>query len=143
MQGTAKAEFLRVRASLKSSDNDLKGAEADLVEARKLDPENANIKLQYANLLWKEGRKDESRQIYGEVLGKDPANRYALEAMGYLYREENNPKMAAEYFNRLAKDYPDDYVPYLALGDCSRKPRSSSAPMRIIRRLTSLRLRIR
>ena len=25
--------------------------------------------------------------------------------------------MAAEYFNRLAKDYPDDYVPYLALGD--------------------------
>ena len=25
--------------------------------------------------------------------------------------------MAAEYFNRLAKAYPDDYVPYLALGD--------------------------
>ena len=25
--------------------------------------------------------------------------------------------MAAEYFNRLAKAYPDDYIPYLALGD--------------------------
>ncbi len=117
VQGTAKAEFLRVRASLKTSDNDLKGAEADLDEARKLDPNNVNIKLQYANLLWKEGRKDESRQIYGDVLGKDPDNHYALEAMGYLYREDNNPKMAEEYFNRMAKAYPDDYVPYLALGD--------------------------
>ncbi len=117
VQGPAKAEFLRVRASLKMSDNDLKGAEADLVEARKLDPENVNIQLQYANLLWKEGRKDDSRQLYDAVLSKDPANRYALEAMGYLYREDNNPKLAAEYFNRLAKDYPDDYIPYLALGD--------------------------
>ena len=117
VQGMAKAEFLRVRASLKLSDNDLKGAETDLVEARKLDPENVNIKLQYANLLWKEDRKDESRQIYGDVLGKDPDNHYALEAMGYLYREDGNTKMAEEYFNRLAKAYPDDYVPYLALGD--------------------------
>jgi tetratricopeptide (TPR) repeat protein len=117
VQGTAKAEFLRVRASLKTSDNDLKGAEADLLEARKLDPENTNITLQYANLLWKEGQKDQSRKIYDDVLAKDPDNRYALEAMGYLYREDNDPKMAAEYFNRLAKAYPDDYIPYLALGD--------------------------
>ncbi len=67
--------------------------------------------------MWKEGRSDESRKIYEDVLAKDPENRYALEAMGYLYREENDPKMAAEYFNRLAKAYPDDYIPYLALGD--------------------------
>ncbi len=117
VEGTAKAEFLRVRASLKMSDNDLQGAEADLLEARKLDPANDNITLQYANLLWKEGRKDESRKIYGEILARDPDNRYALEAMGYLYREDNDAKMAAEYFNRLAKAYPDDYIPYLALGD--------------------------
>ncbi len=117
VQGTAKAEFLRVRASLRMSDNDLKGAEADLLEARKLDPDNTNITLQYANLLWKEGQKDESRKIYNDVLAKDPDNRYALEAMGYLYREDSDPKMAADYFNRLAKAYPDDYVPYLALGD--------------------------
>ncbi len=66
VQGTARAEFLRVRASLKISDNDLKGAEADLLEARKLDPDNLNIKLQYANLLWKEDRKDDSRQVYSD-----------------------------------------------------------------------------
>ena len=117
VQGPAKAEFLRVRASLKMSDNDLKGAEADLLEARKLDPDNVNIQLQYANLLWKDGRKDDSRKLYDEVLAKDPTNRFALEAMGYLYREDNNPDKAAEFFNTLAKDYPDDYIPYLALGD--------------------------
>ncbi len=70
VQGTARAEFLRVRASLKTSDNDLKGAEADLLEARKLDPDNLNIKLQYANLLWKEERKDDSRKIYDDMLAK-------------------------------------------------------------------------
>ena len=117
VQGTAKAEFLRVRASLETADNDFKKAENDLLEARKLDPANLNIQLQYANLLWKDGRKDESLKLYNDVLSQDPTNRYALEAMGYLYREDNNPKLAAEYFNRLAKDYPDDYVPYLALGD--------------------------
>ena len=117
VQGPAKAEFLRVRAALKISDNDLKGAEADLLEARQLDPANTNIQLQYGSLLWKEDRKDESRKVYDDVLAKDPDNRYALEAMGYIYREDNNPKMAEEYFNRLAKADPGDYVPYLALGD--------------------------
>ncbi len=117
VEGPAKAEFLRVRASLKSADNDLKGAEADLLEARKLDPSNLNITLQYANLLWKEGRKDDSRKVYEEVLKGDPNNRYALEAMGYLYRDEGDPKMAEQYFNKLAAAYPDDYIPYLALGD--------------------------
>ena len=117
VQGAARAEFLRVRASLKMSDNDLKGAEEDLLEARKLDPDNTNIQLQYGNLLWKEDRKDDSLKVYQDVLTKDPNDRYAREAMGYLYREDNNPKMAADYFDRLAKAYPDDYVPYLALGD--------------------------
>ena len=32
------------------------------------------------------------------VLAKDPENRYALEAMGYLYREDNDPKMAERIF---------------------------------------------
>ncbi len=117
VEGPAKAEFLRVRAALKTSDGDLKGAESDLLEARKLDPQNTNITLQYANLLWKEKRKDESRKIYESILKADPNNRFALEAMGYLYREDNNPQMAEQYFNRMAAAYPDDYVPYLALGD--------------------------
>jgi tetratricopeptide (TPR) repeat protein len=117
VEGPAKAEFLRIRAALKTSDNDFKGAEADLLQAQQLDAQNTNIKLQYANLLWKEKRKDESRKIYEQILSGDPNNRFALEAMGYLYREDNHPQMAEQYFNRMAAAYPDDYVPYLALGD--------------------------
>lgn len=117
VEGPAKAEFLRIRAALKTTDNDLKGAEADLLEAKQLDPDNLNITLQYANLLWKEKRGDEARKIYEQILSGDPNNRFALEAMGYLYREDNNPQMAEQYFNKLAAAYPNDYVPYLALGD--------------------------
>jgi tetratricopeptide (TPR) repeat protein len=117
VEGPAKAEFLRIRAALKSTDGDLKGAESDLLEAKQLDPQNTNITLQYANLLWKENRKDDARKTYEQILSADSNNRFALEAMGYLYREDNNPQMAEQYFNKLAAAYPDDYVPYLALGD--------------------------
>ena len=57
VEGPAKAEFLRVRASIKAADEDFNGAEADLKEAQKLDPNNPLITLQYANLLWKAGAR--------------------------------------------------------------------------------------
>ncbi len=47
-----RAEFLRVRASIRLGGNDLEGAENDLKEAMQLDPNNTAITLQYANLLW-------------------------------------------------------------------------------------------
>ncbi len=117
IEGPARAEFLRVRASIRLGGNDLEGAENDLKEAMKLDPNNTSITLQYANLLWHAKRIDESKAIYAGVLKADPKNRYALEAMGYLAREENDNASAERYFHELASDYPDDYVPYLALGD--------------------------
>jgi tetratricopeptide (TPR) repeat protein len=117
VEGPAKAEFLRVRASIKAASEDYAGAEADLKEAQKLDPNNQLITLQYASLLWKAGRKDESRQIYLGILQGDPNNRYALEALGYLARDVGDTAGAEQYFTRLAQAYPDDYVPYLALGD--------------------------
>ena len=83
----------------------------------RLDPNNTSITLQYANLLWHMKRTEEARKLYAEVLKSDPKNRYALEAMGYIAREENDNAAAERYFNQLASDYPDDYVPYLALGD--------------------------
>ena len=117
VEGTAKAEFLRVRAAIRTAGDDLNGAEADLKEALQLDPDNSNISLQYANLLWKLKRKDEARKLYTAVLNKDPKNRYALESLGYLYREDGEVKTAASYFTKLAEAYPDDYVAYLAMGD--------------------------
>ncbi|HWR36468.1 MAG TPA: tetratricopeptide repeat protein [Clostridia bacterium] len=117
VEGTARAEFLRVRASVRSNAGDIKGAEADLQEARKLDPANTNIILQYANLLWRAKRRDEARKLYTSILDNDRNNRFALEALGYLSRDEGDNKGAEYYFNKLAAAYPTDYVAYLALGD--------------------------
>jgi len=117
VEGTARAEFLRVRASIRLSGNDIEGAENDLKEAMRLDPNNSAITLQFANLLWRAKRAGEARKVYEAVLQADPKNRYALEGMGYISREENDNSAAERFFNQLASDYPDDYVAYLALGD--------------------------
>lgn len=117
IEGPPKAEFLRVRASIKTSSNDLAGAEKDLQEAMQIDPNNLNIQLQYANLLWKENRKNDSRNAYLAILNKDKNNQYALEALGYLARDAGDTVTAEKYFLRMAAADPTDFVPYLALGD--------------------------
>lgn len=117
VQGPARVPYLSLRASLKSMSNDNAGAEADLKEALAIDPINDNVNLQYAGLLWKLGRKNDAKQIYANLLKRDDKNRYALEALGYIYRDDGDYKTAEKYFNAMAAAYPGDYVPYLALGD--------------------------
>ncbi len=117
VDGAAKAEFLRVRASLETAGRNPQAAENDLKQALQLDPANTNVKLQYANLLWNLGRKEEARRLYTGVLQGDPHNRFALEGLGYLARDDGDNKTAEQFFTRLAAAYPSDYVPYLALGD--------------------------
>ena len=117
VEGPQRVLYLALRASIKSLSGDSAGAEADLKEALKLDATNDNVTLQYGSLLWKIGRKSEAKQIYSGLLKRDEKNRYALEALGYISRDEGNNKDAEMYFNRMAAAYPNDFVPYLALGD--------------------------
>ena len=62
-------------------------------------------------------RGDEARQLYIDALKRDPRNRYALESLGYLAREQGDNKTAEEFFKQLESLYPNDYVAYVALGD--------------------------
>jgi len=117
VEGPQQVEYLRLRAAIKGLANDVPGAEADLKQALQLDPENDNVTLQYGSLLWKIGRKAEARQMYTTLLKRDDKNRYALEALGYLSRDEGDNKAAENFFGRMAAAYPNDYVPYMALGD--------------------------
>jgi tetratricopeptide (TPR) repeat protein len=117
VEGPQQVEYLRLRAAIKGLANDIPGAEADLKQALQLDPENDNVTLQYGSLLWKIGRKAEARQMYSSLLKRDDKNRYALEALGYLSRDEGDNKAAENFFGRMAAAYPNDYVPYMALGD--------------------------
>jgi tetratricopeptide (TPR) repeat protein len=117
VEGPQQVEYLRLRAAIKGLGNDVAGAEADLKQAMQLDPENDNVTLQYGSLLWKAGRNAEARQMYQTLLKRDEKNRYALEALGYLSRDEGDNKAAEVFFTRMAAAYPSDYVPYMALGD--------------------------
>lgn len=110
-------EYLRLRAAIKGLGNDFAGAEADLKQALQLDPQNDNVMLQYGSLLWKMGRRADARQVYTTLLKRDEKNRYALEALGYLSRDDGDNKAAEGFFTRMATAYPNDYVPYMALGD--------------------------
>jgi tetratricopeptide (TPR) repeat protein len=117
VEGPQQVEYLRLRAAIRGLGNDVAGAEADLKQALQLDPENDNVTLQYGSLLWKAGRNAEARQMYQTLLKRDDKNRYALEALGYLSRDEGDNKGAEVFFARMAAAYPGDYVPYMALGD--------------------------
>jgi tetratricopeptide (TPR) repeat protein len=110
-------EFLRLRAAIESASSDQSAAEKDLKEALSLDSGNLALILNYANLLWKMQRLDESYKMFHQALELDPANRSALTSLGFLSRETDNPSIAEGYFLHLVELYPNDHVPYLALGD--------------------------
>ncbi|HKF22266.1 MAG TPA: tetratricopeptide repeat protein [Candidatus Angelobacter sp.] len=117
VDGTRRVEYLCLRAAIQALGDDMAGAEADLKEALATDPASDKATLQYASLLWKMQRKEEAKQAYLALLSRDGKNRYALEAMGYLSRDLGDNAAAEQYFTRMASVYPDDYVPYMALGD--------------------------
>jgi tetratricopeptide (TPR) repeat protein len=117
MSGPARPEFLRLRAATEVAEGQVDSAEKDLKEALQLEPRNGVLLLNYANLLWKAERKEEARKIYREALASDSANAGALGSLGFLSREMGDSEAARGYFLELAKKHPDDYVPYLALGD--------------------------
>ena len=114
---TNRPEFLRLRSIIEANSNQQAAAEKDLREALSLEPGNLAIILNYGNLLWKMQRKDEALKMFRHALDLDSQNRSALTSLGFLLRDADNPKAAEEYFLRLAKLYPNDYVPYMALGD--------------------------
>jgi tetratricopeptide (TPR) repeat protein len=117
MTGPSRPEFLRVRAATEAAGGNIDAAEKDLKEAIQIEPNNGMLRLNYANLLWKAGRKEEARKTYQEALANDSSNAAALGALGFLAREMGDPTAARDYFLELQKKHPDDYVPYLALGD--------------------------
>jgi tetratricopeptide (TPR) repeat protein len=117
LEGPERVEYLRLRAAIRGIGEDYDGAEADLKEALSLDANNDKVMLQYGALLWKTGRKQEAKQVYTALLERDPKSRYALEGMGYLSRDLGDNQAAEAYFTRMAEAYPNDYVPYVALGD--------------------------
>jgi tetratricopeptide (TPR) repeat protein len=115
--GPTRPEFLRLRAATEVAGGDVNSAEKDLKEALQIEPRNVILLLNYANLLWKTDRQEEARKTYGEALAIDSSNADALGALGFVSREMGDSEAARGYFLELEKKHPDNYAPYLALGD--------------------------
>ena len=115
--GATRPDFLRLRAATEAGEGNLDSAEKDLKDALQLEPRNGVLLLNYANLLWKTDRKEEARATYRQALAIDPSNAGALGSLGFLSRAMGDSEAARSYFLEFAKKHPDDYVPYLALGD--------------------------
>jgi tetratricopeptide (TPR) repeat protein len=123
ISGAERPEFLRLRAAVELSEGNSDLAEKDLQQAMQIEPRNVILQLNYANLLRKIGRKEDARKTYQQALAIDSSNAAALGALGFLSREMGDDNAARGYFLELAKKHPDDYVPYLALGDLNSDDR--------------------
>ena len=110
-------EYLRLRAAIEVAQGNVDAADKDLQQALQIEPRSTVLLLNYANLLQKTNRKDEARKTYLQALAVDPSSPAALGALGFLSREMGDPDAARGYFTDFAKKHPDDYVPYLELGD--------------------------
>jgi tetratricopeptide (TPR) repeat protein len=123
----SKAEFLRMRAAIESTAGNLEAADKDLKEALSLAPSNVNSLLNYGTLLWKFGQKDTARKMFLKALELDKHNRQAWTSLGYLAREVGDAKSAEDYFSRVVRLFPKDYVAFLALGDLYSSERNFRA----------------
>lgn len=116
-RGADRAPFLRLRARIELNDKQFQSALKDANEALSISPHDPdNLQLQ-GDTLMQLGRTDEAIAAYQQVLAIDPRSQFALTALGYAARAKGNDHDAERYFERLARDYPRLYVPYLGLGD--------------------------
>ena len=116
-RGADRSPFLRLRALIKMNSGDLDSALKDINEALSISPHDPNNLQLDGDLLVKLGRPEEAIAAYKQILAIDPRNRFALTSLGFVSRVVGREAEAKAYFERLAKDYPTLYVPYLALGD--------------------------
>lgn len=116
-RGANRAPFLRLRALIKMSAGDLDSALKDINEALAISPHDPNNLQLDGDLLVKLGRPEDAIAAYKQILASDPRNRFALTSLGFVSRVVGREAEAKAYFERLAKDYPTLYIPYLALGD--------------------------
>lgn len=115
--GPDRAQFLRLRASIKMNAGQLDSALSDMNEALAINAKDPNTLQLDGDLLMKLGRTEDAIGAYKRILAMDPVNRFALTSVGYASRTAGRDRDAERYFRRLAHAYPSLYVPYLALGD--------------------------
>jgi tetratricopeptide (TPR) repeat protein len=116
-QDPDRVAFLRLRALIQMDAGQLVPALKDMTEALAISPNDPNNLQLDGDVLMKMGRTSDAIAVYKKVLAIDSQSRFALTSLGFASRAAGNDDDAERYFNLLAKDYPNSYVPFLALGD--------------------------
>src|SRR2546423_7735842 len=80
--------------------NDLAGAEHHLQRAHALVPDNAETNFPLGNLRLPQSDSSGAKDFYNAVLRIDPKHKGALNNLGVVALNENQPAIAAEYFRR-------------------------------------------
>jgi tetratricopeptide (TPR) repeat protein len=115
------AQSFRERAALRQQLGDAAGAQADLEQARALEPGNADSALRLARLLRDQGRLEESLAIYRALLadGADPAPLY-LDAGQMRYALRHYRRALANY-SAAAEADPNSAEAFRGVGLAQRK----------------------
>lgn len=103
---------------------DLAHAEQQLLRARAYVPDNPETNFALGNLRIAQGRRDEAKLFYETVLRLNPKHKGALNNLGLLALEENQPALAVDHLRRALEQAPQDAKTFyllakaqLALGD--------------------------
>jgi hypothetical protein len=103
---------------------DFARAEQELQRARAYVPDNPETNFALGNLRLAQGSRAEAKSFYEMVLRLNPKHKGALNNLGLLASEENQPAVAAEYLHRALEQEPQDAKTFyllakaqLAMGD--------------------------
>lgn len=88
--------------------NELRLAEQKLELARAYVPENVEVNFAMGELRQVQGRPNEAKQFYAATLALDRKHKGALNNLGVLAQEENNPVLAEKFFRAALERAPSD-----------------------------------
>ncbi len=115
--GTAREQFLRLRASIKLNTGNPDSALKDIDAALAINASSRDDLQLSGDILMRLGRTEDALTAYKKILAADPNNKFALISAGYASRAAGRNEDAERYFEHLAQVSPSLYIPYLALGD--------------------------
>lgn len=97
---------LRVRSSYKLNHDQLEEAEADMIQALNLDPQNVLSIAGLAQICLKRKNYDLAKKYCDNAIALDPQHYYAYKILGQCYKEQGKIKEAFNHLTKVLEIYP-------------------------------------
>jgi predicted Zn-dependent protease len=106
----------RLRMGLHRAAKSFGEAQADGLRLLELKPKDDALVLTVAELSFEAGDFEKAEQLYRRALEDQPQARDARRMLGHTLQARNRPRQAADLFDELLKEQPDDTRAMLARG---------------------------